>query len=157
MQIIVSAARAAMAVGAMKLVAGCSAGPRGAPGSGACPPPPRTATTAELTLTMASSGHSYCLRTGDLVRVVPFGLPTAWLPTRLSGDALVPVTTPGSRKLVPGGPSNLYQAVRSGTATLTQTHLCAPLHPVSEPGVGSAGTSTCLGRGASFRVVIIVY
>jgi hypothetical protein len=152
---------AAVAVGAMMLVAGCAASPhsaataaRPAAGGGVCQPPPRSSITSELTLTMASSGRTYCVRVGDLVRMVFFGLPTAWLPVRLGGDALVPVTEAGSRKLIPGRPSNLYRAIRPGTATLTQSRLCAPLHPVTEPGIGSA--TTCVGRAASFRVVIIV-
>ncbi|MBV9384386.1 MAG: hypothetical protein JOY82_26260 [Streptosporangiaceae bacterium] len=145
--------------------------PAGAPASGAagCTPWPAGSAGTNLDLNAASNGRTYCVVTGDTVRVELSGPGMGgWRPVEVSGGALVPVVTPLRPAVMPAFPLRTYRAVRPGTAALSASMAC---HPVQQPQAAPAarratvvtahfgGTPIspgCMGVIATFRVLIVV-
>ena len=131
-------------------------GPAGSGGSGSgtqagCSAWPAGSSRSVLSITAASNGQTYCVRTGQTVQVLLSGrlaLADGAQPPRLTGDALAagPVRQAQMMKM----PAQTYTAVRPGTAVLSIVRL--PCHsPESMPGPGASGATlmsfTAAGSG----------
>ncbi|AVH56604.1 MULTISPECIES: hypothetical protein [Streptomyces] len=116
------------------LLAGCGTqGGSDAGGSGTVSPSPtRThqgCTTAKAELGAADTGHTYCLATGDVLRILLDGTTgRPWAPVTVSGSALR--ATNSGIVIQPGDAVAAFEAVSAGTARLSSSRpLCA-----TEPG-----------------------
>jgi hypothetical protein len=135
---------AATALLAGGLIAGCAAsGTAAAGGGGGCAPWPSGSTRTVLLVAAGSDGRSYCVRTGQTVRVQLSGsqaIAPGSQPPRLLGNALA-----AERVHPPAPPSVSYLAVHPGTAALIIVRL--PCH-VGRPAQGAAAAQ---GIGALAR------
>ena len=103
-----------------------AAGVRSRAGAG-CAPWPSGSTRTVLLITAASDGRSYCVRTGQTVRVPLSGsqaIAPGSQPPRLLGNALA-----AERGHLPAMPSVSYLAVHPGTAALIIVRLPARAAP----------------------------
>ena len=132
-------------------------------GSAGCASWPSGSTRTVLLITAASDGRSYCVRTGQTVRVQLSGsqaIAPGSQPPRLLGNALA--AEPGH---LPAMPSVSYLAVHPGTAALIIVRLpCRAARPgqnAAAAGIGAlARTGTPVGAECeieqALRVSIIV-
>jgi hypothetical protein len=157
---------AATALLAAGLIAGCAASgtaatAAGGGGGGGCAPWPSGSTRTVLLVPAGSDGRSYCVRTGQTVRVQLSGsqaIAPGSQPPRLLGNALA-----AERVHLPAPPSVSYLAVHPGTAALIIVRLpCHVARPaqsaVAAQGIGAlarTGGVQCLIEQA-LRVSIIV-
>jgi len=123
-----------------------AAGTAGASAQPGCARWPAGSAGPVLLVTAASGGKTYCVRTGQVVRVLlsgPAALPGGSEPPRLTGDALAAAPAHLLRTA-----SVTYTAVRPGTAVLTIVGL--PCH-VIQPAQGAAASARrgALARAAS--------
>ncbi len=122
------------------------AGTAGAPAQPGCARWPAGSAGPDLLVTAASGGKTYCVRTGQVVRVPlsgPAALPGGSEPPRLTGDALAAAPAHLLRT-----PSVTYTAVRPGTAVLTIVGLpCRVSQPVQ--GAAASARRGALARAAS--------
>jgi hypothetical protein len=135
------AGSAAAASGAPK-----PSGAAGAPAKPGCARWPAGSAGPVLLVTAASGGKTYCVRTGQVVRVLlsgPAALPGGSEPPRLTGDALAAAPAHLLRS-----PSVTYTAVRPGTAVLTIVGLpCRVIQPAQ--GAAASARRVALARAAS--------
>ena len=115
-------------------------GAAGAPAQPGCARWPAGSAGPVLLVTAASGGKTYCVRTGQVVRVPlsgPAALPGGSEPPQLTGDALAAAPAHLLRT-----PSVAYTAVRPGTAVLTIVGLpCRVIQPAQ-------GAAASARRGA---------
>ncbi|HLI36471.1 MAG TPA: hypothetical protein VKV80_03925 [Streptosporangiaceae bacterium] len=136
-------------------------GTAGAPGSGGrarCAAWPAGSSATMLSITDNGSGKTYCVRTGEIVRVVLRGAvpPSAGQqPVALTGGALAPARP---AQITTGNLIEPYRAVRPGRAVLTAVTL--PCHAVpmgGTPAPRSAGApgaqGTALPHAAGMALV----
>jgi len=133
---------------------GGTAGTAGASAQPGCARWPAGSAGPVLLVTAGSGGKTYCVRTGQVVRVLlsgPAALPGGSEPPRLTGDALAAASAHLLRT-----PSVTYTAVRPGTAVLTIVGL--PCHAI-QPAQGAAASARrgALGRPASARAAETAY
>ena len=123
-----------------------AAGTAGAPAQPGCARWPAGSAGPVLLVTAASGGKTYCVRTGQVVRVLlsgPAALPGGSEPPRLTGDALAAAPAHLLRT-----PSVTYTAVRPGTAVLTIVGLpCRVIQPAQ--GAAASARRGALARAAS--------
>ncbi len=114
-----------------------AAGVRSPAGPG-CAPWPSGSTRTVLLITAASDGRSYCVRTGQTVRVQLSGtqaVAPGSQPPRLLGNALA-----AERVHLPAMPSVSYLAVHPGTAALIIIRLpCRAARPGQNAAAGGIG------------------
>lgn len=117
-----------------------AAGTAGAPARPGCARWPAGSAGPVLLVTAASGGRTYCVRIGQVVRVLlsgPAALPGGSAPPRLTGDALAAAPAHLLRTS-----SVTYTAVRPGTAVLTIVGLpCRVIQPAQ-------GAAASARRGA---------
>jgi hypothetical protein len=123
-----------------------AAGTAGVPAQPGCARWPAGSAGPVLLVTAASGGKTYCVRTGQVVRVPlsgPAALPGGSDPPRLTGDALAAAPAHLLRT-----PSVTYTAVRPGTAVLTIVGLpCRVIQPAQ--GAAASARRGALARAAS--------
>jgi hypothetical protein len=125
-----------------------AAGTAGASAQPGCARWPAGSAGPVLLVTAASGGKTYCVRTGQVVRVLlsgPAALPGGSEPPRLTGDALAAAPAHLLRTA-----SVTYTAVRPGTAVLTIVGL-----PCHAPAGGTPAGAECVIQQA-LRVSIVV-
>jgi len=115
------------------LLAGCGTQGGGDAGdSGTVSPSPTTThkgcTTAEAELGAADTGHTYCLTTGDVLRISLDGTTSRpWAPVTVEGSGLE--ATNSGVVLQPGDASAAFKAVSAGTAHLSSNRPLCPSDP----------------------------
>jgi hypothetical protein len=114
------------------LLAGCGTqGGSDAGGSGTVSPSPtttRTGCTAQATLGAADSGRTFCLTTGEVIRISLDGTTSRpWAPVTVSGSGLE--ATNSGIVLQAGDASSAFKAVSAGTAKLTSSRPLCPSDP----------------------------
>ena len=123
-----------------------AAGTAGAPARPGCARWPAGSAGPVLLVTAASGGRTYCVRIGQVVRVLlsgPAALPGGSAPPRLTGDALAAAPAHLLRTS-----SVTYTAVRPGTAVLTIVGLpCRVIQPAQ--GAAASARRRALARAAS--------
>ncbi|MFJ9375824.1 hypothetical protein [Streptomyces sp. NPDC101455] len=122
-------------------LAGC--GTNSDTGSGSVSPSPsptpsrsRTACTPKETLAATDTNGTFCLTTGNTVRILLDGTTTRpWAPVKTVGSGLK--ATNSGILIRPGDASNAYEAVSAGTVKLTSSRpLCATApHKISCKGI----------------------
>ncbi|WP_329257159.1 hypothetical protein OG223_34775 [Streptomyces sp. NBC_01478] len=123
---------------------GCG-GTKSDTGSGSVSPSPsqsptpsksRSACTAKETLAATDTNGTFCLTTGNTVRILLDGTTTRpWAPVKTVGSGLK--ATNSGILIRPGDASNAYEAVSAGTVKLTSSRpLCATApHKISCKGI----------------------
>jgi len=123
-----------------------TAGTAGAPAQPGCARWPAGSAGPVLLVTAVSGGKTYCVRTGQVVRVLlsgPAALAGGSEPPRVTGDALAAAPAHLLRT-----PSVTYTAVRPGTAVLTIVGLpCRVIQPAQ--GAAASARRGALARAAS--------
>ena len=106
------------------------------PSSSPTPSKSRSACTAKETLAAADTNGTFCLTTGNTVRILLDGTDTRpWAPVKTVGSGLK--ATNSGILIRPGDASNAYEAVSAGTVKLTSSRpLCATApHKISCKGI----------------------
>ena len=121
---------------------GCG-GTKSDTGSGSVSPSPsptpsksRSACTAKETLAATDTNGTFCVTTGNTVRILLDGTTTRpWTPVKTVGSGLK--ATNSGILIRPGDASNAYEAVSAGTVKLTSSRpLCATApHKISCKGI----------------------
>jgi hypothetical protein len=134
--------------------AGSGAPGAGMPGSAtraACVAWPSGSAGTVLLITIDSNGKTYCVRTGETVRVVLSGtlaLADGSQPPHLTGNALAAVTARQAQVL--RMPEQSYIAVRPGTAVLTVVRFpCHSRQPMRTAPATASPMAGALARAAS--------
>ncbi|MFF4353362.1 hypothetical protein [Streptomyces sp. NPDC001530] len=123
----------ALAALTLLLAAGCGTQNGGdAGGSGTVSPSPTTSrkgcTEAKAQLSAADTGHTFCLTTGDVLRISLDGTTSRpWAPVKVSGSGLE--ATNSGIVLQAGDASSAFKAVSAGTAQLTSSRPLCPSDP----------------------------
>ncbi|WP_329349466.1 hypothetical protein OG226_18095 [Streptomyces sp. NBC_01261] len=106
------------------------------PSSSPTPSKSRSACTAKETLAATDTNGTFCVTTGNTVRILLDGTTTRpWAPVKTVGSGLK--ATNSGILIRPGDASNAYQAVSAGTVKLTSSRpLCATApHKISCKGI----------------------
>ncbi|MER7924967.1 MULTISPECIES: hypothetical protein [unclassified Streptomyces] len=106
------------------------------PSSSPTPSKSRAACTAKETLAATDTNGTFCLTTGNTVRILLDGTTTRpWAPVKTVGTGLK--ATNSGILIRPGDASNAYEAVSAGTVKLTSSRpLCATApHKISCKGI----------------------
>jgi hypothetical protein len=106
------------------------------PSSSPTPSKSRSACTAKETLAATDTNGTFCVTTGNTVRILLDGTTTRpWAPVKTVGSGLK--ATNSGILIRPGDASNAYEAVSAGTVKLTSSRpLCATAaHKVSCKGI----------------------
>ncbi|WOX12464.1 hypothetical protein [Streptomyces sp. N50] len=106
------------------------------PSSSPTPSKSRAACTAKETLAATDTNGTFCLTTGNTVRILLDGTTTRpWAPVKTVGSGLK--ATNSGILIRPGDASNAYEAVSAGTVKLTSSRpLCATApHKISCKGI----------------------
>ncbi|MFG2377943.1 hypothetical protein ACGFY9_41615 [Streptomyces sp. NPDC048504] len=106
------------------------------PSSSPTPSKSRAACTAKETLSATDTSGTFCLTTGNTVRILLDGTTTRpWAPVKTVGTGLK--ATNSGILIRPGDASNAYEAVSAGTVKLTSSRpLCATApHKISCKGI----------------------
>ncbi|MEV6508960.1 hypothetical protein [Streptomyces sp. NPDC051642] len=106
------------------------------PSSSPTPSKSRSACTAKETLAATDTNGTFCVTTGNTVRILLDGTTTRpWAPVKTVGSGLK--ATNSGILIRPGDASNAYEAVSAGTVKLTSSRpLCAAApHKISCKGI----------------------
>lgn len=106
------------------------------PSSSPTPSKSRAACTAKETLAATDTNGTFCLTTGNTVRILLDGTTSRpWAPVKTVGSGLK--ATNSGILIRPGDASNAYEAVSAGTVKLTSSRpLCATApHKISCKGI----------------------
>jgi hypothetical protein len=106
------------------------------PSSSPTPSKTRSACTAKETLAATDSNGTFCLTTGNTVRILLDGTTARpWTPVKTAGSGLE--ATNSGILIRPGDASNAFKAVSAGTVKLTSSRpLCATApHKISCKGI----------------------
>ncbi|MFD4409618.1 hypothetical protein ACFVXW_06835 [Streptomyces sp. NPDC058251] len=123
----------ALAALTLLLAAGCGTqSGDGAAGSGTVSPSPTTShpgcAAAKAELGAADTGHTFCLTTGDVIRINLDGTTSRpWAPVKLGGSGLE--ATNSGVVLQAGDASSAFKAVSAGTTQLTSSRPLCPSDP----------------------------
>ncbi|MFI6490012.1 hypothetical protein [Streptomyces sp. NPDC050564] len=123
----------ALAALTLLVAAGCGTQSGGdAGGSGTVSPSPTTShkgcAQAKAELGAADTGHTFCLTTGDVIRISLDGTTSRpWAPVKVGGSGLE--ATNSGIVLQAGDASSAFKAVSAGTAQLTSSRPLCPSDP----------------------------
>jgi hypothetical protein len=117
------------------------------PSSSPTPSKSRAACTAKETLAASDTNGTFCLTTGNTVRILLDGTGTRpWAPVKTVGTGLK--ATNSGILIRPGDASNAYEAVSAGTVKLTSSRpLCATApHKISCKGIQERSVTVVVSK-----------